>query len=131
MRCNFPGHEIYELVNKFESLVDVADAHMKFSDMFMTPINIAYNFHHKRRSHEVEIKLKPVYSSMLDFKKKFADACESIYWNDTATEWLKVYLEPHLDKMYKVLNAIHNESSRNFWPPRPLPIKLKNYPKNV
>jgi DNA-binding transcriptional regulator/RsmH inhibitor MraZ len=66
--------------------------------------------------------------SLINFKDAFTKACETMFFDETAKEWLEVYLIPHLDKVYKMISSIKSLSSQNTWNPRPLPVVLNNYP---
>lgn len=129
MKCTFPGHEVYELVLQLDTILSNMENEMKFADLYMSPINMQYNYMHKKRSQEVKAKLSWIYSSMVQFKDKFIAACDKVFWSDTAIEWLSVYFFPKLDRVQLILETINNGSVTKDWLPRPLPIKLKNYPK--
>ena len=128
IQCNFTGHEIYEAVLPINNLVKNLQYNMEFADKYMTPLNLDYNYLHKARAIEVLDRLKGDYYALTRFKKRFIEASQTIYWNDTIVEWLAVYLIPHLDPLYLKIDKIKKQLSKNEWLPRPLPVTLKTYP---
>ena len=98
---------------------------------YVTPLNLEYNYLHKSRTREVMSRLNGDYYSMINFKNTFTIAAQSIYSNDTISEWLAVYLIPSLDPIYEILTKIKSQIDTNDWRPRPQPITLKTYPDYV
>ena len=131
MRCNFPGHRVYEAILNLKSIQDNLKENLDFAKKYMTPVSLTYNYAHKARAREVVERLDYTYSSMRNFKKKFEEAATDLYWNETINEWLAVYFIPDFDSLYEYLKSIKNVMKQNNWLPRPLPIKLKNYPDYV
>lgn len=84
-----------------------------------------------RRAEEVLDKLVYDYRQLVGFERRFIKACDKMYWNDTAIEWLQVYVRPHLDPLYDQIVGIKRSMKINHWAPRPLPIKLKQLPEFI
>lgn len=127
VKCGFPGHEVYEAVLPIESVLKSMRTTMEFADKYMTPINLKYGYLHKMRAVEVMSKLNFEYMSMITFKNNFIKAASTMYWDDTAIEWLTVYFVPQLDRVYDTMTRIKELNSQNDWKPRPLPITLRPY----
>lgn len=126
--CQFPGHEVYETILNLKRVLESYERAMSFSKLYMTPLNLEYSYIHKKRATEVMEKLNYEYTSMINYKDRFIRACESMYWNDTAVEWLTVYFIPYLDNLYETMKKIKAAYSQNDWKPRPLPVTIKPYP---
>ncbi len=126
--CNFTGHEIYETVLPINTLIKNLQINLEFSDKYMTPLSLDYNYMHRARAAEVLERLNMDYYALNKFRKKFIQVSQSVYWNDTITEWLAVYLIPHLDPLYMKIKRIKKLFDQTVWKPRPLPVTLKNYP---
>lgn len=152
--CTFPGHEviicvntfkmtnhllshnnffliiikIYEVVLNLKSVLDSYKQAMDFSALYMSPLSLNYNYIHKKRAIECLDKLYPAFQSMSQFRERFIRACDIMYRNETAVEWLEVYFTPQMDIIYSTISKIKNMSRENDWKPRPLPVKLKQYP---
>lgn len=116
-----------ELIVMYENLLKEVKSGLDFSELYLTPVSLRYNYAHKKRSEEVKRRLLPLYVKLLDFRKKFTFSCKSIYTDDTVIEWLSVYLEPYLEKIYNILSTIAQQKNSKSWRPRPLPIKLRHY----
>ncbi|CAF0942961.1 unnamed protein product [Brachionus calyciflorus] len=128
--CQFPGHEVYEAMLPLQPILANYKADMEFAEKYVSPMNLMYAYLHKKRTSEVLDKLRYLYSSMSNFKDNFIKACDTMYWPDVANEWLLVYFIPQFDDLYNILSRVKNLSSQNDWAPRPLPITLKQYPKD-
>lgn len=120
-----------ELIVTFDRLLENVKNDLAFSELYLTPISFNYNYAHKKRLHEVRAKLAPHFQKLVDFKKNFITACDSMYHNETAIEWLRVYHEPYLDRVYTILRDTKAQSKMKYWRPRPLNIKLRNYNMDV
>lgn len=131
IKCTFPGHEIYEIIVEMQILFDELAKSMEFARKYMSPISIQYNYAHKARAKETIEKLETAYDEMNLFKKRFIDACQTIYLEDTINEWLAVYFMPEFEKLYEYIVAIKKVWQENHWNPRPLPITLKQFPDSV
>lgn len=131
MQCQFPGHEIYEAVLPIKQIVKNAEENLDFARKYMTPINLNYNYLHKQRAHEVLQRLQGDYYALNQFKNKFYEAARAIYTNDTADEWLAVYLIPHLDNVYNMVKGIKDQIKTSDWKPRPQKIIIKKYPDYI
>jgi len=130
VKCTFPGHEVYEAILPLNDLIKNMQPNLEFASKYMTPLNLDYKYIHKQRALEVTEKLRYSYHSLINFKDQFIKACDTMYYPDTALEWLYVYLVPDLDKVYNILARIKELDSQNDWNPRPLPVTLKQYPQN-
>ncbi len=130
LKCTFPGHEVYEAILPLGDLLKSVEPNLEFAKKYMTPLNLEYHYIHKQRALEVVDKLKWNYQALLSFKENFISACETMYYPDTAIEWLTVYLVPDLDKVYYILSKIKDLYAENDWKPRPLPVTLKQYLTN-
>lgn len=128
--CTFPGHEVYEAILPLEATINTYKNDMDNIKKYISPMNYEYSYLHKKRTSEMMEKLNYNYMAMITFKNRFLSACESIFWEDTANEWLLVYFVPYLDELYNIMVKVKNASSQNEWKPRPLPITLKQYPNN-
>ena len=85
---------------------------MEFANKYMTPINLQYSYIHKMRAVEVSQRVSSQYASMMKFMDDFIKACDTMYWEDTAKEWLLVYFLPKFDPLYemiKTMNVIKKE----------------------
>ncbi len=131
VKCNFPGHEIYEAILPINNIVKSAQESLEMAKKYVTPLNLEYNYLHKSRTREVVSRLNGDYYSMINFKNTFTIAAQSIYSNDTISEWLAVYLIPSLDPIYEILTKIELKIETNDWRPRPLPVTLKTYPERI
>lgn len=112
-----------------ESTLKTLKGDLENAKKYISPINSDYSYLHKKRTVEVMEKLNYNYLAMVTFKDRFISACNKMYWEDTAIEWLTVYFIPQLDELYNLMLKIKNNSAQNDWKPRPLPITLKPYPK--
>lgn len=102
---------------------------MDFTALYMSPLSLNYNYIHKKRASECVMELSRAYNAMIQFQNKFVKACDNMYNNDTAVEWLEVYFTPQFDKLYSTLVTIKKLTAQtNDWKPRPLPVQLKQYP---
>lgn len=129
VKCNFPGHEVYEAMLPLQSILHTLKADMEFAEKYVSPMNLEYAYLHRKRTSEVLERVRYTYTSMVDFKDRFIEACNAMFWPDVANEWLLVYFIPHFDPLYNMLEKVKNLSSKKVWSPRPLPITLKQYPK--
>lgn len=100
-----------------------------FAKLYISPVSINYNYTHRRRFIEVKTRLDPLYYHLLNYRNQFIAGSESIYNSDTVIEWVTVYVDPYLDKIFHLLNVILRQTKDHDWSPRPLPITLKKYPK--
>ena len=128
VKCGFPGHEGYEAILSIENVLRSLKETMEFADKYMTPINLQYAYLHKMRSIEVMNKLNFEYISLNTFKNNFIKAANTIYYDDTALEWLAVYFIPHLDKVFNMMEQIKALTPQDSWKPRPIPVTLRQYP---
>lgn len=101
---------------------------MDYTALYVSPLSLNYDYLHKKRASECVGKLSIAYQTMIQFQNRFIDACQLMYHNDTAVEWLEVYFTPQLDRLYSTLLKIKQLSDQtNDWKPRPLPVTLKQY----
>jgi hexosaminidase len=128
VRCEFPGHEVYEAILPIENVLRSYKDTMEFADKYMSPLNLRYGYLHKMRALEVMSKLNFEYISMNAFKDNFIKACNEMYWEDTAKEWLLVYFIPQLDRVYDLMVKIRELTPQSDWKPRPHPVTLRTYP---
>ncbi len=126
--CNFPGHEIYEVVITLDQLVQNMKPNLEYAEKYLSNFQLNYNYIHKSRSQEVKEKLIHNYQALNSFRKRFIQACETIYYEDTIAEWLDVYFMPHFEKVHFKLSKLQEANQEKDWKPRPLPAKLKQYP---
>lgn len=131
LTCTFPGHEVYEAMLPLGELLKSIQPNIEFAQKYMQPLNLDNNHLHKQRALEVKDKLNYNYQSLINFKDKFIKACDSVYYPDTAVEWLTVYLVPDLDKVHYILSKIKSLWVVNDWKPRPLLVTLKQYPQSL
>lgn len=125
-KCKFAGHDILELIVKYESAIRRIESDVQISQQFLTPVSLKYNYADRFRSDQIKGLLTPHYNYLLDLRQKFIAACEPMYHEDVAIEWLSVYVEPVVEKIYTILNTITQSKWRS-WRVRPLTIKLKTY----
>jgi len=128
LQCTFPGHEVYEAILPVKDIIKQAQPEIQFAKLYMQSLNLESNFLHKKRAKEVKQRLSITYENMINFKKTFEQACATMYYNDTAIEWLTVYFVEELDKVYYIMKKINDLQKTNEWKPRPLPVTLKPYP---
>lgn len=102
---------------------------LDFARLFVSPPSVQFNYAHRKRFDEVRERLEPIYTSLLTQRDAFISSSERVYNNDTVYEWLSVYVEPHLDKILDLLKITIMQSKERDWPPRPLPIRPKDYPQ--
>jgi hexosaminidase len=132
LNCTFPGHEVYEAIMRFNYIMkNVIQTNLEFTSKYMTPLNLDYNYLHKQRAFEVTQKLEYSYEILINYKDKIIKVFDTMFYPETAVEWLYVYLVPDLDKVYNILKKTKELNSKNDWNPRPLPVTLKNYPKHI
>ena len=131
MKCTFPGHEVYESIIPFKSVFESIKESLEFAEKYMSPLTIKYNYAHKARSIEVMQKLQSSYTTMLQFKKTFINACKSMYWDETPLEWLEVYFLPVFDELYQYMKAIKKAQKENDWRPRPLQHSIIEHPDTI
>ena len=131
IKCTFPGHEVYEAIIPLNNVINNMKTSLEFAKKYMSPLAIKYNYAHKSRSHEVMEQLQFSYSSMLQFKKNFIDACKTMYWDETPYEWLEVYFLPEFDALHNYMKEIRKAQKENHWKPRPLPHSIINHPDSV
>ena len=130
INCDFPGHEVYEAILPIESIIDSTSKTMEFAEKYVSPISLENSYLHVKRTQEVMDRLIEQFDQLIAFKNNFLKAAETIYYEDTGNEWLRVYFIHHLDKIYDMIVRIKNGSHKNSWEPRPLQIKLRNYTLN-
>ena len=130
INCDFPGHEVYEAILPIESMIDSTSKTIKFAEKYVSPINLENSYLHVKRTQEVMGRLIKQFNKLIVFKNNFLKAAETMYWEDTGNEWLRVYFIHHLDKVYDMIISIKNKSHKNSWEPRPLQIRLRNYMVN-
>ncbi len=129
VKCTFPGNEVYSAVLPITNIFSQLDGVMEFAEKYMTPINLEYSYIHKMRAVEVSGRVKNQYASMMKFMDDFTKACDTMYWEDTAKEWLMVYFLPRFDPLYKMVKRMNEIREETHWKPRPMPITLKDYAK--
>ena len=127
-KCNFPGHELYTIVIRLDQTIQNVKPNLEFADKYLSDFQLNNNYIHKSRSLEVKSKLLGDYQSLNAFRKKFIQASQPIYNDDTIVEWLDVYFMPHFQKLYFKLSSLEKAYKENDWKPRPLPLILKQYP---
>lgn len=126
LRCRFPGHEVYEAILKAELALRSYESAKEFFEKYMSPMNLDFAYIHKSRSMEVMQRLNPLYNEMVTAKNEIIRSMDSMYWSDTALEWLHVYFMPQLNRVHSIMGRIQQLSNQNDWLPRPLPYN-NNY----
>lgn len=129
--CSFPGHEIYEVILTLPAIKRRYEENYRFAKRYATNVNLMYNYLHKARGQEALAKLQSDYESMVAFKKRFESVAHKIYHQETVNEWLTVNLIEDLDKLHSYLSKIQRALKETSWLPRPVPIKLKQYPDKM
>lgn len=111
-----------------KSSLDTYQSAMDYTALYVSPLSLNFDYLHKKRAAECVEKLEYAFRSMVTYRNRFVSACDTMFNNDTAVEWLAVYFTPYLDKLHSTLTAIKNLSAQtNDWRPRPLPVTLKQY----
>ena len=129
--CSFPGHEIYEVILTLPGIKRRYEEDFKFAKKYVTLVNLMFNYVHKARGREVVSKLEDDYESMVAFKARFESAALKLYNEETVNEWLTVNLIEDLDKLHSFLSKVQRALKETSWLPRPLPVKLKQYPSKI
>lgn len=96
---------------------------MEFARKYASPINLKYSYLHKKRSQEVLSYLEPVLGSLTRYRNEFVKACDNVYFEETALEWLEVYFDSYYDEVKYIVDTIKSDKQTD-WKPRPLAIKL-------
>ena len=126
--CTFPGQEIYTIVITLDNVIQNTRSNLEFAEKYLSDFQLNNNYIHKKRSEEVKAKLISDYRMLNEFRKHFIQASQKIYHNDTIAEWLDVYFMPHFEKIYFKLSKLEVANKEIDWKPRPLPVKLNDYP---
>ncbi|UJR25493.1 hypothetical protein I4U23_006839 [Adineta vaga] len=121
LSCTFPGHEMYEMMYKYDSLMREYDETMAFVRLFITDIHLRQNFIHYKRTEECLERLFPLESSMIRFTDVFQNACSIFFTADIGPEWLQTYFMRSLKEVQKRLNFVERTlKSQSSWSQRPM-----------
>ena len=129
LACKFPGHEIYEAMLPYGALLKVTRSNMEFAQKYVTNFHLVDGNLHKKRSREVVERLAGDYGMLNSFRKNFIAACETMFYEDTAPEWLTIYFLPTFDKIHDILTMIKKQETVHEWKPRGR-VTLKAYAEN-
>lgn len=129
--CNFTGNGLYKTVLSLMNILPQVKKDYENAQKYMSPMNMKYNYIHKARADEILPQLELSYQNLIRIKDDFIQYGKELYWDETINEWLLVYLLPHIEPVYEIINTIKQNRPVNAWKPRPLNITLKDYPQFV
>jgi hypothetical protein len=120
--CTFPGHEMYEIMSQYESLIRQYDEVMSFVRLYITDIHVRQNYIHYKRNEECLQRLVYLEEQMIYFIDSFQRVCLIFFTPDIGPEWLQTYVIRKLKEIQSRINFIERTlKTQSSWPQRPLP----------
>ncbi|CAF0761039.1 unnamed protein product [Adineta ricciae] len=119
--CSFPGHEMYEMMYKYDTVMRDYDETMSFVRLYVTDIHLRQNYIHYKRAEECLERLMPLEASMIHFLDAFQNACSLFFTADIGPEWLQTYFMRPFKEVQQRLNFVERSlKSQSWWSQRPL-----------
>ncbi|CAF1273626.1 unnamed protein product [Rotaria magnacalcarata] len=120
--CSFPGHELYEMMHQYDSILRLYDETMSFVRSFVTDIHIRQNYIHYKRSQECLQRLIYLEDQMIYFINAFQRVSFNFFTVDIGSEWLQTYFMRKFKEVQYRTNFIERKLKTQLsWSQRPLP----------
>ncbi len=121
--CGYLGHEMYELMYQYDSIMRQYDETMSFVRLYITDIHIRQNYIHYKRAEECLERLVPLESQMIYFIDAFQNVSSLFFTADIAPEWLQTYFMRTFKEVQQRINFIDRTlKTQSSWSQRPLPM---------
>ncbi|CAF4564012.1 unnamed protein product [Rotaria sp. Silwood2] len=133
--CSFPGHEMYEMMYQYDTILRQYEEAMSFVRLFITDIHLRQNYIHYKRSQECLQRLVYLEDQMIYFISAFQHVCLNFFTPDIGSEWLQNYFMRTFKEVQYRINFIERRlTTQTSWPQRPLPnntafivVKRRNF----
>jgi hexosaminidase len=120
--CTFPGHEMYEMMLQYDSILRLYDDTMSFVRLFITDIHLRQNYIHYKRNQECLQRLLYLEDQMIFFIDSFQRTCLNFFTPDIGPEWLQTYFMRKFKEVQHRINFIERTlKTQKSWLKRPLP----------
>ncbi|CAF0770017.1 unnamed protein product [Rotaria sordida] len=120
--CSFPGHEMYEIMYHYDTILRQYEDAMSFVRLFITDIHLRQNYIHYKRSQECLQRLIYLEDQMIYFIDVFQRVCLNFFTPDIGSEWLQTYFMRKFREVQYRINFIERRLKvQKSWPQRPLP----------
>ena len=115
------GHELYETMFEYDSVLRQYDEAMSFVRLYVTDIHRRENYVHYKRGQECLERLLYVESQMVHFIDVFQNACAVFFTADIGIEWLQTYFMHTFKEVQQRINFLERTlKTQSAWPKRPL-----------
>jgi len=116
------GHEMYEMMYQYDSLIQRYEETMSFVRLYITDIHLRQNYIHYKRTEECLQRLIYLEDQMIYFIDAFQRVCLLFFTPDIGPEWLQTYLIRKFKEVQYRINFIERTlNTQTSWSQRPLP----------
>lgn len=120
--CNFPGWQVHGTIQGYGQIMEQYAKVMNDSVVrgWLTDFNIAKQFSSPTHLSGIATELGYLQNSLESLKRDSAGAFDVVYDSHTAKEWVETHVQPMIERVNQLLQAIEKLREKNVWPRRPI-----------